>query len=290
MRSPPTPSASSSKRAPRGGSHAALRRLPGQVPVRALRARAVSRASVALAVTTCVRLNLNDFVAEPSSRIVALDECHRFFSAYFLRAHDRIEFTTDAALGRGTLPLCPVDRDTHLVLQSYAALATSGAARESVLEVEGTGRWTGHFSGFDRAKLVALAAARRFPRRRPTGRNAAPPYAHPRCTPGVVGAELSRRGHDTMTDTDQQIAESEQAGAQPRQASDAPAPKAKPKRIRSRHLSAISKAGPPRPHSSSISETQASGHSPTRTARTPPVAIATSTRDSRRPRRCSPTP
>jgi hypothetical protein len=113
---------------------------------------------VAVAVTACARLNLNDFIAAPGSRISVLDECHAFFAR--LKEESLIRFSTATDLAPGSLPLCPVDRDTHLVLQSFAALSRDAdpAVRTAVEDraVDGT------LSSFDRTKLTALAAAHRI--------------------------------------------------------------------------------------------------------------------------------
>jgi hypothetical protein len=112
---------------------------------------------VAHAVTTCARLNLNDFIHDPSSGLVGVDACHTFLAR--LKTRDAIEFPVGLDLTPGAIPVCPVDRDTHLVLGSFSALADRGRSRRVVKEVEGRAA-DSTLSGFDRTKLAAMAAAR----------------------------------------------------------------------------------------------------------------------------------
>jgi hypothetical protein len=114
---------------------------------------------VALAVTTCARLNLNDFVDAASSGIVAVDECHTFFAG--LKNRGAVVFPSDLNLAPGIVPLCPVDRDTHAVLQSFAALAEPSGSPRILNEVEDRAT-DATLSSFDRTKLTAMAAGRRL--------------------------------------------------------------------------------------------------------------------------------
>jgi hypothetical protein len=114
---------------------------------------------IALAVTTCARLNLNDFLTDASCGIAAVDECHKFFAS--LKGRDLVQFPSTVDLTPGSVPVCPVDRDTHVVLQSFAALAEPNSPRRVIREIEERAT-DATFSGFDRTKLTAMAAGRRL--------------------------------------------------------------------------------------------------------------------------------
>jgi hypothetical protein len=115
---------------------------------------------VAASVVACIGLNLNDFSwTGASSGIAAIDEALTFFAA--LRNSRRIDFPASLQPEPAHLPICPVDRDTHEVLTDFTLLSRSDRDPSRTAEVAARAA-DGTLSPFDRAKLSALAAARRL--------------------------------------------------------------------------------------------------------------------------------
>ena len=116
---------------------------------------------VAASVVAAARLNLNDVVA-PMARTgdLRLDGCLRTLRDVATMEESP---TQDTRVDGSPLALCPIDRDTHLVLSTYAELHDDGGADASIDALEERAD-DGALSPQDRTKvrvLLALAAIRR---------------------------------------------------------------------------------------------------------------------------------
>jgi hypothetical protein len=112
------------------------------------------------AVCATAELNLNDVRgAEPATGAPALDGALILLRSI---ANDEPEVVSPAADKPGiSAPVCPIDRDTHLVLRAYEELHLGGKEPDPVALREYAGRAEdAALSAFDRTKLRVFVAAR----------------------------------------------------------------------------------------------------------------------------------
>lgn len=111
---------------------------------------------VAASVVAVARLNLNDLATPlPHTGDPSLDGCLRTLSEVATVSSQSP--VSDRRLGVADVPLCPIDRDTHLVLATHDALAAEGTTDSRLAEV-GSRADDPRLSPQDRVKLRTLVA------------------------------------------------------------------------------------------------------------------------------------
>jgi len=112
---------------------------------------------VAASVVALARLNLNDVgQSAPFAGDPRLDGCLVFLHDAATNGRGRL---ADMSRDGSAIALCPIDRDTHLVLAAYESLVVDRAAQGRFKELEERAE-DGGLSGYDRTKLRVLVAFR----------------------------------------------------------------------------------------------------------------------------------
>jgi hypothetical protein len=112
---------------------------------------------VAASVVALARHNLNDIgQPAPLGGDPRLDGCLVFLHDAATSGRGRL---ADMSRSGSAIPLCPIDRDTHLVLGAYESLIVARAANGRFAELDERAE-DGSLSGYDRTKLRVLVSFR----------------------------------------------------------------------------------------------------------------------------------